>query len=104
MGTLYLVRDGDRIIWLANEHNDRLYVYVANLGTFVLNPPLSVDFLIDRAQTYEAVDAARAAEIMAAGRIGKIDPRSNRWLLEHFRAEPSQLDSTEVLRAQGQQR
>ncbi len=104
MGTLYLVRDDERTIWLATEHDNRLYVYVANLKSFVLNQPLSVDFLIDRDHTYEPVDAKTAAEVIAAGRIGKIDVRSNGWLLEHFRAEPHQLDSEEVLRTPRGQR
>lgn len=94
---LYLVRHGDREIWLAAEHDGRLYVYVANLKTFVYNGPASVDFLIDRDHTYAPIDVPEAAKIMGDGRIGKIDGRSNRWLIDHFRAEPRKLDPADVL-------
>jgi hypothetical protein len=99
MGTLYLVRDGERTIWLATEHDNRLYVYVANLKTFVLNRPLSADFQIYRDHTYEAVDTKRAEELIAADLIGRIT-QSNSWLLDHFRDEPNQLNSYQVLHAQ----
>jgi hypothetical protein len=94
---LYLVRDGDRTIWLATEHNGRLYVYVANLNTFVRNNPLSLDYLIDRNHTYQRIDLAEATKVMNAGRVGRIDPRWNGWLIEHFRNEPDQLQLDDVL-------
>ncbi len=70
---LYLVHSGERTIWLAAEHNNRLYCYVQNLNAFVRNNPLSVDFLIDRDHTYEPIDVARARDVMEAGRVGRIE-------------------------------
>ena len=97
MSALYLVRDGTEKIWLATEHNGRLFAWVPNLNVFVRNNPLSLDFLIDREFTYEPIDVPDAAKIMADGRIGRIDGRTKRWLIDRFRDEPDKLNPTDVL-------
>ncbi|MGD9622258.1 MAG: hypothetical protein AB7G47_19715 [Mycolicibacterium sp.] len=99
MSALYLVNDHDRTIWLAAEHDGKLYSYIPNVEEFVYNQPLSADFLIDRNLTYTPIDTAQAATIITTGTVGKIDGRSNRFLLDHFRSEPRKLNPTEVLGA-----
>lgn len=104
MSALYLVNDHDQTLWLAAERDGKLYTYVPNVGEFVYNQPLSVDFLIDRNLTYTPIDTGQAATIITAGTIGKIDGRSNRFLLDHFRTEPRTLNPGEVLGANPRRR
>lgn len=99
MSDMYLVKDGDRTVTLATEHNNRLYGYVANLDAFVYNGPMSIDFLVDRRMTYELVDADAAAAIVKAGTVGRLDGRIFKDLLDELRAETRRLDPNEVLGA-----
>ena len=99
MNALYLVKEDDRTVILAVESEGRLYGYVPNVAAFVYNKPLSTDFLIDRNLTYTPVTADEAAEIIKAGKIGKIDGRTNKFLLDHTKAETRRIDPTEVLDA-----
>ena len=99
MSALYLVSDGDRAAWLAAEKDGRVYCYVPNLKTFVYNQPLSLDFLIDHDLTYEPTEQGTAARIIKHGALGKIDARSNKDLLEDFRAETRRLNPCDVLAA-----
>lgn len=99
MSDLYLVKDGDRTVVLATEREGKIYGYIPNLETFVYNRPMSVDFLIDRDMTYEPIGAETAADIIKAGTIGRIDGRTNKFLLDHFRQEQRRIEPTEVVSA-----
>lgn len=99
MSALYLVRDGNRTVSLAAESDGKLHVFIPNIGAFVYNKPMSVDFLIDRDMNYEPVTAQAAAEIINEGVIGKLDGRSHKSLLDWARAEQRRLDPAEVLGA-----
>ena len=99
MSALYLVKDGDRTVVLAVERDGRIYGYIPNLKAFVYNKPMSVDFLIDREMTYEPVTAGVAADIIAKGVIGKIDGRTNKFLLDEMKAETRRIQPAEILRA-----
>ncbi|MBU8820725.1 hypothetical protein KL864_33185 [Mycolicibacterium goodii] len=99
MSALYLVKDGDRAVILAAECDGCLYGYIPNVAAFVYNKPMSVDFLIDREMTYQPVDHDEAAAIIKAGQIGLIDGRTNKFLLDHAKAETRRLDPSEILGA-----
>lgn len=99
MSALYLVKEGDRAVILAAERDGRLYGYVPNVNAFVYNKPMSVDFLIDRNMTYQPVDADEAAAMIKAGQIGKINGRTNKFLLDRAKAETRRIDPTEILGA-----
>lgn len=99
MSALYLVKEEDRAVILAAEHEGRLYGYIPNVNAFVYNKPMSVDFLIDRNMTYQPVDHDEAAAIIKAGQIGKINGRTNKFLLDRTKAETRRLDPTEILGA-----
>lgn len=96
MSTLYLVKEGDRSVILAAERDGRLYGYVPNVNAFVYNKPMSVDFLIDRNMTYQPVDTDEAAAIIKAGQIGKINGRTNKFLLDRTKAETRRIDPIET--------
>ncbi|MBU8820360.1 hypothetical protein KL864_31250 [Mycolicibacterium goodii] len=99
MSALYLVKEGDRAVILAAERDGRLYGYIPNVAAFVYNKPMSVDFLIDRDMTYQPVDHDEAAAIIKAGQIGKINGRTNKFLLDRAKAETRRLDPVEILGA-----
>lgn len=99
MSALYLVKEGDRAVILAAERDGRLYGYIPNVNAFVYNKPMSVDFLIDRDMTYQPVDHDEAAAIIKAGQIGKINGRTNKFLLDRTKAETRRIDPTEILDA-----
>lgn len=97
MSALYLVRDSDRTIALVAENDGKLYAYVPDVDAFVYNKPMSVDFLIDRNKQYEPIDGPAAAKIIHDGKIGKIDHRTSKTLLEWATTEPRRLNPTDVL-------
>jgi len=96
---IYLVKDGERTVTLAAEHNNRLYAYVPNFDAFIYDDPMSVDYLIDREMTYEPVAATEAASIVKAGKIGRLDGRVFKDLLDELGAEKRRLSPAEVLGA-----
>jgi len=67
MSELYLVKDGERTVTLAAEREGKLYAFVPNVGSFVYNKPMSVDFQIDHEMNYASVDAETAANIVREG-------------------------------------
>lgn len=99
MSALYLVRDGDRTIALAAESDGKLFAYVPDVDAFVYNKPMSVDFLIDRNKQYEPIDGPAAAQVIHEGKIGKIDRRTSKTLLEWATTEQRRLNPTDVLDA-----
>ena len=101
MSALYLVKDDDRTVVLAVEREGRCYGYIPNLDAFVYNKPMSVDFLIDQEMADEPVTADVAADIIGKGVIGKINGRTNKFLLDEMKAEERRLEPAEVLEASG---
>ncbi|MCT7371962.1 hypothetical protein [Mycolicibacterium llatzerense] len=99
MSALYLVHDEDRTIALVAEDDGKLFAYVPNVDAFVYNKPMSVDFLIDRNKQYEPIDGPAAAQIIHEGKLGKIDRRTSKTLMEWATTEPRRLSPTDVLDA-----
>ena len=99
MSELYLVKDGPRTVTLAAERDGKLYAFVPNVSSFVYNKPMSVDFQIDRGMTYEPVSTDTAASIVRAGSVGKIDERTNKFLIDEMRAEARRISPDEILGA-----
>ncbi|UBV17764.1 hypothetical protein [Mycolicibacterium fortuitum] len=94
---LYLVKHGNRTIILVAQYGSKLYGYVPNVDAFVYNKPLSVDFLIDRNMIYEPQTVESAAAIINAGIVGKVDERTNKFLLDHVEKETDRKSVAEVL-------
>ncbi len=87
----YVVRDGERVAWLATAQADRLYVYVPSWRAFVYNGPLSVDYLFDREMAYDSVTAATASQLAAAA----AEPPDG--VLAKLRAESRRIPADTVL-------
>jgi hypothetical protein len=101
--SLYLVRKGDRQLWVGYEREDGFYTYLANTGQFVRNDAVGADFLMDREMDYEPLTPDQAQAKMAAG-VGRVDERKMGWLVKEFRAEEAEsLTVEQVFGAQPQQ-
>jgi hypothetical protein len=97
MSEFYLVKDAQRIVSLAAEREGKLYAFVPNVRSFVYNKPMSVDFQIDREMNYEPVSTDTAASIVRDGSIGEIDESTNKFLLDHMKAETRRINPEEIL-------
>lgn len=99
MSALYLAKDSERTVWLAVEQDGKLYGYVPNVEAFVYNEPMTLDFLIDRELSYDPITAEAAADVIHTGVIGRIDGRTNKYLLGVVAAETRRLMPADVLGA-----
>ncbi len=99
MSEFYLVKDGPRTVTLAAERDGKLYAFVPNVGSFVYNKPMSVDFQIDRGMNYEPVSTDTATSIVRAGAIGEIDESANGFLLDQMRTETRRIEPDQLLGA-----
>ena len=94
----YLVKDGDRLCWLAavthsgDPWSAQVYGYVPDLASFVFNGPLTADFQVDRSLAYEPVTAIGAAAMIRAGQVRRLDESGLDDLLALLRAEPRRLN------------
>lgn len=95
---LYVAYDGARaasLCWLQPDTN-RVFSYLPNWEKFVLNRPLAIDFMVDRELRYEEVSTRRASQIIAEGKIGRMDGRKAGWLFASLEGV-EQLDVEDVL-------
>ncbi|MCX8559239.1 hypothetical protein OS121_29775 [Mycolicibacterium mucogenicum] len=73
--------------------SQRAYGWVPDLDAFVANDPLTLDCQIDRELAYEPLTAEQAADVVAAGMIGRLaDDEGLYDLLRVLSAEPRRLD------------
>lgn len=87
--TLYLVKDGDRELWVAYQDDQaRMWAYDGHTGKFHRSRPLYLDFFWDKENQYTAIDDAQAREAIARG-VGKYDKRKLGWLYERHSSETS---------------
>ena len=85
--------------WVAAAADGLLLTYVPHLDTFVLNEGLTRDWLGDQEMTYSPISHTTAAQLVAAGQIGRIDRRRNTWLARRFEAQSRRLPASEVIMA-----
>ncbi|MFC6161860.1 hypothetical protein [Kribbella jiaozuonensis] len=93
---LYLVKDGERLVWVAALAHEHMYSYVANTGKFHDNNALRNDFYMERAFTYEPIGPADARRLIRQG-VGTLDEEEHSDSLTDWRADPKPLDPTDVL-------
>lgn len=95
---LYIAYDGDRaasLCWL-QPGTHRVFSYLPNWQKFVLNRPLAIDFMVDREMRYKEVSTRRASQIIADGKIGRMDGRKAGWLFDSLEGV-EQLEVADVL-------
>lgn len=93
---LYLVKEDERLVWVAVLAHEHMYSYVANTGKFHDNNALRNDYYMDRDFTYEAIGCAEARRLINQG-VGTLDEEYHSDALERWRADPKPLDPSDVL-------
>jgi hypothetical protein len=93
---LYLVKERDRLVWVAALANEVMYSYVANTGKFHDNLALRNDFYMERHFSYSEIGSAEARRLIDDG-LGTLDETAYAEALVEWRADPKPLDPAEVL-------
>ncbi|MEV4260126.1 hypothetical protein [Kribbella sp. NPDC049584] len=93
---LYLVKEDDRLVWVAALAHEHMYSYVANTGKFHDNNALRNDYYMERWFTYEAIGPADARRLISQG-VGTLDEDEHSDSLAAWRADPSPIDPADVL-------
>jgi hypothetical protein len=93
---LYLVKEDERLVWVAALAHETMYSYVANTGKFHDNNALRNDYYIDRWFTYEEIGPAEARRLIDDG-VGTLDEEDHSDALGGWRADPKPLDPADVL-------
>jgi hypothetical protein len=91
---LYLVKEDERLVWVAALAHEHMYAYVANTGKFHENNALRNDFYMERWFGYERIGPAEARRLIDDG-VGRIDEQSE--ALGRWRADRKPLDPADVL-------
>jgi len=93
---LYLVKEDERLVWVAALAHERMYAYVANTGMFHDNNALRNDYYMDRWFSYEAIGSAQARRLIDQG-VGTLDEDDLSDALARWTADPKPLDPADVL-------
>ncbi|MFI5731916.1 hypothetical protein ACIA49_17460 [Kribbella sp. NPDC051587] len=93
---LFLVKQDERLVWVAALAHETMYAYVANTGKFHDNNALRNDFYMDRDFSYEEIGPADARRLIAQG-VGTLDEDEYDEVLVEWRADPKPLDPADVL-------
>jgi hypothetical protein len=93
---LHLVKEDERLVWVAALAHEHMYAYVANTGRFHDNNALRNDFYIDRLLSYEEIGAADARRWIDQG-VGTLDEDDHSEDLAEWRSDPKSLDPADVL-------
>jgi hypothetical protein len=93
---LYLVKEEERLVWVAALAHEVMYAYVANTGKFHNNNALRNDFYMVRNFTYEAIGPAEARRLIDQG-VGTLDESYSATSLAKWRADPNPLALPDVL-------
>ena len=93
--SLYIVRDGERFLWVAAVLGEEVYCYVPDLGTFHRNDGLRDDYFMDRDLQYERIAVARAQELLRGG-LQPLDAEVMADHLAEWREDPGALAPEQV--------
>lgn len=93
---LYLVKEDERLVWVAALAHEHMYSYVANTGKFHDNNALRNDYYMERAFSYESIGTAEARRLMSQG-VGTLDEVDHSEALAEWRADPKPIDPADLL-------
>lgn len=92
---LFLVKEGQRQVWVAALANENMYSYVGNTGRFHDNNALRNDFYMEQHFEYEELTIAEAEELISAG-VGTIDESERADALSKWRSDTASLAPHDV--------
>ncbi|TDD42332.1 hypothetical protein E1263_42245 [Kribbella antibiotica] len=93
--SLYIVKDGERFLWVAAALGDEVYSFVPDLGTFHRNDGLRDDFFMERELQYEQITVTRAKALIESG----LQPLDGEVMADHltdWRSDPAALAPEQV--------
>jgi hypothetical protein len=93
---LYLVKEDERLVWVAALAHEHMYAYVANTGKFHDNNALRNDYYMERWFSYEEIGSAEARRLIDQG-VGTLNEDDHSDALIEWRADPKPLDPADVL-------
>lgn len=93
---LYLVKEDERLVWVAALAHERMYAYVANTGKFHDNNALRNDYYMERWFSYEEIGSAEARRLIDQG-VGTLDEVDHSDALAQWRTDPKPLEPSDVL-------
>lgn len=88
--SLYVVRDGERFVWMAAVLGEDVYCFVPDTGRFHRNEGLREDFFMERELQYEGVTVGRARALIESG-LDRLDPEVMADHLAEWRDDPRGL-------------
>jgi hypothetical protein len=92
---LYLVKEDERLVWVAALAHEHMYAYVANTGKFHDNNALRNDYYMERWFQYEEIGPAEARRLIEQGVGTLTDDHPN--ALSKWRADSRGLHPEDVL-------
>lgn len=93
--SLYVVRDGERFVWIAALLAEDIYTFVPNTGKFHLNEGLRDDYFMTRNLQYEQITVAKAKAMIEAG-LEPVDEELMADSLTRWRSDPEQFHPEQV--------
>lgn len=96
--SLYIVKDGDKPIWVAARLGADIYAYVPNTGKFHRNEGLRDDFFMERVLQYEETTVNGAKAAVEAG----LEPLDEQVMADHlkdWRNDQAAFDPEQVFAA-----
>ncbi|MFI6720292.1 hypothetical protein ACIBGM_33840 [Kribbella sp. NPDC050470] len=85
--SLYVVRDGERLLWVVAVVGEDVYGFVPETGNFHRNEGLRGDFFVEQELQYEQITVSRAKALIEAG-LDPLDPDVMADHLTEWRADP----------------
>lgn len=92
MTRLYLVKDGERPLWVAALVDEDVWTYVANTGKFHRNDGLRHDFFMLNELAYNEIGVTEARRLIAEG-LGTLDEEQYADPLQRWRADQEAMES-----------
>src|SRR2546429_423014 len=88
---LYLVKEDDRLVWVAALAHEVMYAYVANTGKFHYDEGARHAYFFLNGMQYVDIGIAEAKRLMAAG-VGTLDEVESADSLRRWWDDPEGMD------------
>jgi hypothetical protein len=92
MTRLFLVKDGERELWVAALVDEDVWTYVANTGKFHRNEGARHDYYFLNELQYDSIGIAEAKRLISAG-VGTVDETEFPDSVRRWRDDPHGMDA-----------
>lgn len=91
MTRLFLVRQGERRVWVAALVDEDVWTYVANTGKFHRNEGVRDDYFVNGEAQYADIGIAEAKRLIADG-VGQVDAEQNPDSVRDWQRDETAMD------------